>query len=602
MNAAADDDIRADFLAEAGELAQHLGEQMVELERRPSDRELLNAVFRGFHTIKGGAGFLGLEPMVALCHAAEDVFNALRSGVVTVQPTLMDDVLEAVDRVQGMLAATAAGKLLKPAPAKLTTRLRQAAIPQAAAPKAAVASAAPQPEASPPASATITDDEFEALLDQFHGAGQAPLGPAPAASEPAAAAKPPAGEADPVAPEQDEVRDTAPAAAQPAADNGVRVDTAALNHMMDLVGELVLVRNRLKTLCGRNAQGPHARAVAELDHIARGLQAAVMRVRMQPIRKVFSRFPRLAREVARGLGKQVEVELRGEDTGLDKNLVEALADPLVHMVRNSVDHGIELPAQRLAAGKPACGRLSLSAQQAGDHILIIVADDGAGIDPERLRRKAVEKGLIPAADAARLSGQDCLQLVFLPGFSTKDSISELSGRGVGMDVVKSSIDALGGTVKIESRPGFGTQVQIRAPLTLAILPALMVGVGGRMLALPLAPVLDVFVLDAARIRKLDRWEVVLYRDITLRLVHLHRWLGLPLQEAEPRHVVVGQVDGERYGFVVSQVFGREEVVIKPFGTMLRGLAGLAGATVTGDGRVTLIVDLPGLVRTGAAGG
>jgi two-component system chemotaxis sensor kinase CheA len=590
MSAAADDDIRADFLAEAGELMQRLGEQMIELERRPGDRELLNAVFRGFHTVKGGAGFLGLEPMVALCHAAEDVFNALRNGVVAVQPALMDDVQETVDRVQAMLKATAAAQPLQPAPPKLTQRLRQMA--KGAPPPAVTVAAEPKPEA-PAVSGddSISDDEFEALLDQLHGAGQGPAAAAPAAE---------------AAPSPHEVQEqkpvSVPGATTTAVDNGVRVDTAALDSMMNLVGELVLVRNRLKTLCGRDGQTPQARAVAELDHVARGLQAAVMRVRMQPIRKVFARFPRLAREVARGLGKQVEVELRGEDTGLDKNLVEALADPLVHMVRNSVDHGIEMPSQRLAAGKPACGRLSLSAQQAGDHILIVVADDGAGMDSERLRSKAVEKGLLAAADAARLSAQDCLQLVFLPGFTTKDSISELSGRGVGMDVVKSSIDAIGGTVRIESRPGFGTQVQIRAPLTLAILPALMVGVGPRILALPLAPVLDVFVLDPARIRKLDRWEVVLYRDDTLRLVHLHRWLGLPLQQNEPRHVVVAQVDSERYGFVLSQVFGREEVVIKPFGATLRGLAGLAGATVTGGGRVALIVDLPGLARAGGVGG
>jgi two-component system, chemotaxis family, sensor kinase CheA len=371
---------------------------------------------------------------------------------------------------------------------------------------------------------------------------------------------------------------------------------------MNLVGELVLVRNRLKTLLRSEAQQPQGRAVAELDQIARGLQTAVMRVRLQPIRKVFSRFPRIARETARGLGKQVEVELIGEDTGLDKNLVEALADPLVHMVRNSVDHGIELPPQRLAAGKPACGKLKLSAEQAGDHILIIVADDGAGIDAERLRSKAVEKGLIPSAEAARLSLQECLQLVFLPGLSTRDNISELSGRGVGMDVVKSSITALGGSVQIESRPCFGTQVRIRVPLTLAILPALMVGVGARVLALPLAPVLDVFVLEPERVRKLDRSEVLPYRKETLRLIHLHRWLGLPVADNEPRHVVVVQAEGERCGLVVSRVHGREEVVIKPLGTMLRGLAGLAGATVTGSGRVALILDIPGVAAACLARG
>ena len=566
-----DESIRADFLAEAGELMGQLGEQLVELERRPSDRELLNAVFRGFHTIKGGAGFLALEPMVELCHAAEDVFNALRGGSMAMDAALMDQVLQSLDLLQQMLNAAAARKTLHAAPATLVEGLRRAARE----PRPMAATAAPAASAGD----AISDDEFEALLDQYQAGG-------PSTPAPAAPAEPP----------------PAPVATKPSApaDNGVRVDTAALDGMMNLVGELVLARNRLKTLVANDAHSPAARAIAELDHITRGLQAAVMRVRMQPIRKVFSRFPRLARDVARGLGKQVEVELSGEDTGLDKNLVEALADPLMHMVRNSVDHGIEMPALRLAAGKPAAGALRLGAEQAGDHILITVSDDGAGMDPERLRAKAVEKGAIDAASAAALSPAECLQLVFLPGFSTKEQVSDLSGRGVGMDVVKSAIVALGGSVQIESRPGFGTDIRIRVPLTLAILPALMIGIGGRVLALPLAPVLDVFVLEPAKIRRLDRWQVVLYRNETLRLIDLHRWLDPAAVPPAGSHVVVAQVDNERIGFIVGQVFGREEVVIKPLGALLRGLAGLAGATVTGNGRVALILDLPGVSRAAAA--
>ncbi|MDR3417539.1 MAG: chemotaxis protein CheA [Nevskia sp.] len=591
MSADTDDDIKADFLTEAGELMGRLSEQLVELEQRPADRDLLNAVFRGFHTIKGGAGFLHLEPVVTLCHAAEDLFNLLRNGSLAVEPSLMDAVLEALDRLQEMLVAVGADQAPEAAPPALIERLHQFARrgqSAGAAPAAAVAAAA-APAADKAGGDVISDDEFEALLDQYHGVGKAPSTETVqrAVTEAKAAA-----EAPPAPP---------PAAHVPAvAETSVRVDTGALDGMMNLVGELVLARNRLKTLSARSGQETFVRAVGELDHITRGLQAAVMRVRMQPIRKVFARFPRLARELARGLGKQVEVKLVGEDTGLDKNLVEALADPLVHMVRNSVDHGIEMPERRLAVGKPACGRIRLAAQQTGDNILITVSDDGAGMDPESLRRKAVEKGLLTATDAAQMSVQECLQLIFLPGFSTKEQISDLSGRGVGMDVVKSSITGLGGAVLIDSRPGFGTQIQIRVPLTLAILPALMIGVGERILALPLAPVLDVFMLDPTRVRKLDRWSVLLYRNETLRLVHLHRWLDVPHGIDQPRHVVVVQVDAEHYGFVVTQVFGREEVVIKPLGALLRGLAGLSGATVTGSGRVALILDPPGLVR--AAGG
>lgn len=377
--------------------------------------------------------------------------------------------------------------------------------------------------------------------------------------------------------------------------------------MMNLVGELVLVRNRLKTLRARNAPAEaFAKSVGELDHITRSLQSAVMKIRMQPIKKVFSKFPKLARDVARGLGKQVDVELIGEDTDLDKNLVEALADPLVHMVRNSVDHGIESPQVRAAAGKPATGKLVLAAEQQGDHILISVRDDGAGIDPEKLRRKVVEKGLMDPAQVAKLTSDECLQLVFMAGFSTKEQVSDLSGRGVGMDVVKSKITALNGSVSIESKVGFGSCVKLRVPLTLAILPALMVTVGARLLALPLADVFDVFALDETRLRRLDHWQAILYRNTTLRLVDLQAWSGAgdPIAgEAgtAPRHVVVAQAHGERFGFIVHSVKAREEVVIKPLGLGLRGLAGLAGATVTGEGRVALILDFPGLVRAWSPG-
>jgi two-component system chemotaxis sensor kinase CheA len=584
MSGETEDDLRADFLVEAGELVQKLGEQLVALEQRPSDVELLNAVFRGFHTVKGGAGFLGLDAMVELCHAAEDVFNGLRGGRIRMEAPLMDAVLEAVDQLQAMMAGVVAGDLPAAAPAALIVRLRAVAQASAAA-SPALAPVVPElPPACSDAAATISDDEFEALLDQLHGAGQAPTGVPPA--EPLAdgtVAPPPPRRLGAIGPAE-------------TAESSVRVDTSALDRLMNLVGELVLVRNRLKTLCGRGEQNPYFRSIGELDHITRGLQSAVMRVRMQPVRKVFARFPRLAREVARGLGKQVEVELTGEETGLDKSLVEALADPLVHLVRNSIDHGIEPPRAREAAGKRAAGLLRLAAQQVGDHIAISVSDDGAGIDPERLRRKAVEKGLYAPADAARLTMDECLQLVFVPGLSTKDSVSEISGRGVGMDVVKSAIVGLGGSVHIASVPGQGTEISIRLPLTLAILPALMVRVGSRSLAMPVAPVLDVFALDRSRIRRLGRWDVVLYRKDTLRLIHVARWLGVALPEDEPCHVAVAQAAGESFGFVVSQVLGREEVVVKSIGPALSGLAGVAGATVTGEGKVALIVDLRGLAR------
>ena len=665
-----DDEIRADFLTEAGELLDRLGEQLVDLERNPQDRELLNAVFRAFHTVKGGAGFLNLKAMVELCHIAEEVFGVVRSGGRPMTPDLMDATMQSLDQLISMMAEVSAGNDPSPAPASLLAALKANAstAPVVAAPAPVVQVAAPlekpkakakgkakaEPAANPNASLEdefealldqlhggkppgievpvaaadpnlISDDEFERLLDQLHG-GAAPGAAPPAANTEQKPSPPGRGLGEGLSSSAKEAAESssaphprpspagrgensAPVAASTAstAETTVRVDTVRLDQMMNLVGELVLVRNRLKTLRARNASPEsYAKSVGELDHITRSLQAAVMKIRMQPIKKVFSKFPKLARDVARGLGKQVDVELIGEDTDLDKNLVEALADPLVHMVRNSVDHGIEMPQVRAASGKPATGKLVLAAEQQGDHILISVRDDGAGIDPEKLRKKVVEKGLMDPSQAAKLTSDECLQLVFMAGFSTKEQVSDLSGRGVGMDVVKSKITALNGSVVIESKVGQGSCVKLRVPLTLAILPALMVSVGARLLALPLADVFDVFALDESRLRRLDHWQAVLYRNTTLRLIDLQAWSGscdpIPSESGTaPRHVVVAQANGERYGFIVHSVKAREEVVIKPLGLGLRGLAGLAGATVTGEGRVALILDFPGLVRAWSSG-
>ena len=624
MDPTTDDGILADFLTEAGELLERLGSQLVSLEKQPSDPELLNAIFRAFHTVKGGAGFLNFATMVDLCHAAEDVFNALRSGKRGVDAALMDAVLEASDLLQAMLADVGAGGAPAAAPKELIARLHALVQP----PKSVVAPSVEKSESKQKAKGkakskrkgaaaksgdSISEDEFESLLDQLHGSGKAP-GAAAVTSDTISEEEfdalldalhgsgkaPGVAAASPVPSPASSVAAATPApklaTPPPAAESTVRVDTQRLDRMMNLVGELVLARNRLKTL--RRGADPAAltRTVSELDHITRKLQDAVMQIRMQPISKVFSRFPKVARDVARGLGKEVEVELQGEDTDLDKNLVEALADPLVHMVRNAVDHGIEMPETRKAAGKPAAGKLTLAARQEGDHILITVSDDGAGIDAERLRAKVVEKGLMEATNAARLSTEECLQLVFMPGFSTKEQISDLSGRGVGMDVVKSAISRLNGSVSISSKIGQGSVVRIQVPLTLAILPALMVTLGARVFAMPLASVMDVFVLDPEKIRALDHWDVILVRGQALRLIHLQRWAGESSPADQPQHVVVTQSGVDRFGLVVHQVRGREEVVIKPLGAMLKGLAGLAGATVTGEGRVALILDVPGLVQ------
>ena len=737
MSFGADEEILQDFLVEAGEILEQLSEQLVELESRPDDADLLNAIFRGFHTVKGGAGFLQLNELVECCHIAENVFDILRKGERHVDSELMDVILEALDAVNGMFsevrerapitAATpellaALARLAEPAAApaapepvavapasepvaadsgditdnefellldSLNAVKAQAAAGGAAtpvatpeqaasapgsdeisdaefeslldqlhgkgqfAPDAVAATPAAQPvEPAAPASNEITDDEFEALLDQLHGKGSfsadaldasapaAPAAVAPADAAPAnpdhisdhefeslldelhgkgkftevpaqpAAAKPapaPAAAAAVASKPEPAARPVAPARAvaahpdKPAASEAettVRVDTARLDDIMNMVGELVLVRNRLVRLGLNSNDEAMSKAVSNLDVVTADLQTAVMKTRMQPIKKVFGRFPRLVRDLARQLKKEITLELVGEETDLDKNLVEALADPLVHLVRNAVDHGCETPEERAAAGKPSCGRVILSAEQEGDHILLSISDDGKGMDANFLRSLAVKKGLMDKDAADRLSENDCYNLIFAPGFSTKTEISDVSGRGVGMDVVKTKIAQLNGSLSIESALGRGSKIVIKVPLTLAIMPTLMVMLGNQAFAFPLVNVNEIFHLDLSRTNVVDGQEVVIVRDKALPLFYLKRWLVASAAHEEQRegHVVILSIGTQRIGFVVDQLVGQEEVVIKPLGKMLQGTPGMSGATITGDGRIALILDVPSMLK------
>ncbi|MCI2246358.1 chemotaxis protein CheA [Xanthomonas sp. PPL568] len=575
------DDIAADFIIEAQEILDRLGEQLVSLEQAPEDSGQLNAVFRGFHTLKGGAGFLAINAMVELCHAAEETLGMARAGQATLQARHFDAAQQSLDYLQSMLDAFGSGQEPPRAPAELIAQFdaHGDAAPAAAPAKSAAPAPAPQAAAAGDAD-LISDDEFEALLDQLHG--DAPPAATPQALQPAPRAPSPAPKAA-----------AAPAkAAEP--EHTVRVDTKRLDAIVNLIGELVLSRNRLKTLRVRLRDEELDRAVSSLDIATARLQSAVMRTRMQPVGKVFSRFPKVARDVARSLNKEVELELIGADTELDRNLVEALADPLVHLVRNAIDHGIEAPALREATGKPRGGHVRLSAQQEGDYVSIEVQDDGAGIDPERLRAKAREKGLIDPEAAARLSTEECLHLVFLPGFSTKSEVTDISGRGVGMDVVQSRIRELSGQIQIQSELGRGSRFLIRVPLTLAILPTLLVQAGDTVYALPLARVVEVLHAPRRSLGWFDGRAVLDRQSHTLPLVDLRQWLNIDAPQLPLLTVVVLQAGESRMGLVVDQVRGREEVVIKPLPRSLRGLPGYAGATLIGDGRLALILDVDGL--------
>ncbi|WBX92938.1 chemotaxis protein CheA [Pseudoxanthomonas mexicana] len=577
-------EIAADFLIEAQEILDRLGEQLVTLEQDPSDSEQLNAVFRGFHTLKGGAGFLGIQPMVNLCHAAEETLGLVRAGQATLEPQHFDAAQQSLDWLQQMLDAIGAGEDPPHAPQILIDQFdvqgHAAPAPKPANPPAAGAAAASGGD-------LISDDEFEALLDQLHGDGvpTTVASPSPAPPpRPQPAPKPaPAGK--PAAKAGGETEQT------------IRVDTKRLDAIVNLVGELVLSRNRLKTLRARIRDEELDRAVSGLDIATARLQTAVMRTRMQPVGKVFSRFPKVARDVARQLQKEVDLELVGADTELDRNLVEALADPLVHLVRNAIDHGIEVPSLREACSKPRQGHVRLSAQQEGDFVTIEIRDDGAGIDPERLRVKALEKGLIDPEAAARLSHDECLQLVFLPGFSTKAEVTDISGRGVGMDVVQSRIRELSGQITIHSDVGRGSRFVIRVPLTLAILPTLLVQAGDPVYALPLARVMEVLHAPSESLRWFDGQAVLDRQSHTLPLVDLRQWLRVDPVMAPLLTIVVLQMGEQRFGLIVDQVRGREEVVIKPLPRAVRGLPGYAGATLIGDGRMALILDVDGLRAT-----
>lgn len=574
----ASDDIAADFLIEAQEIAERLGEQLVSLEHAPTDSDLLNAVFRGFHTIKGGAGFLNLVPMVDVCHAVEEPFNDVRSGKRPLDAELFDGAQAALDHLYGMLDALAQGQPLTPAPPDLLARLLAppgSAVALMAAPASAAVAGNGGDE--------ISDDEFESLLDQLHGDGAptavaAPAAPAPvAAARPAAPAPKPAGRA------------------EAGVETTLRIDTKRLDAIVNLVGELVLARNRLKTLRGQSREDELDRAVGALDGVTSRLQAAVMKTRMQPVGRVFGRFPKLARDVARAVQKEVDLDVEGAETELDRTLVDALADPLVHLVRNAIDHGIEAPAKREAIGKSRVGRVVLSARQEGDHIAIEVRDDGGGMDPEILRAKAREKGLLDAEAAARLSTEECFQLVFMPGFSTKAAVTDISGRGVGMDVVQSRIRELNGRVTIQSKLGEGTRFLVRLPLTLAILPALLVRSAERVFALPLASVQEVLPFRPDALRWVEGREILDLRDAPLPLLFLRRWLG-EASAGNTGHIVLVQTGEGRVGLVVDQVRGREEVVIKPLPKAVRGLPGHVGATLTGDGKLAMILDVDALSR------
>ena len=641
MTSSIDQEILQDFLGEAGELLETLNEELVELENRPDDMELLHKAFRAFHTIKGGGGFVGLDPLVEVCHRAEEVFSELRDGKLQVSAELMDPLLQTLDVVNDQFAACRDGQTPERAPPELLARLDQvlttadaeadepAASTQESTATASSAStetsqdpadaefesllsAAGEPAATPSGTEastdTIEEDEFEALLDELHGSGAPPGQTDPqAVAQADESQEPPAAEESPPAADR---HDSPPEQEEPSGDNRrggdnnkpaetVRVDVSRLDAIMNLVGELVLVRNRLNTYSEKHHDTSLTSIADTLDRVTADVQTAVMDSRLQPVRKVFSRFPRLVRDLARDLDKPIELNMNGEDTELDKQVLDALSEPLVHLVRNAVDHGIEPPDEREQAGKPRSGHVQLTAAYVGDRVEITVAEDGRGLDAAKLTQRAVDKGLITTDGAAAMSEREAFELIFWPGFSTTEAISNISGRGVGMDAVKTKVNDLNGRVDINSTPGAGSSFTISVPLTLAILPTLMVTVSGQRFALPLSTVSEVCELDTRGIHYINEQPVLIIREHPLSVFRASEYLGLPTTPATGAHpgvVVVIELENRRVGLIVDEILGQEEAVMKPLGVFVRKLPGMAGGTVTGDGRIALILDVLDLLQ------
>lgn len=598
------EELLQDFLTEAGELLADVDNKLVELEKRPDDKALLNDIFRGFHTIKGGAGFLNVNELVELCHRTENLFDKLRTAELKLTPEIMDVIMSSTGVVRDMFGALSQSQLPKAASPSLLQALdavlsgTHAAVPVHVA-KPVVVQEAPTQSAS-----AGSEPDWNSLHQAITGqVVERHVEPA-AASVPVEDAPPlPSAMMPSYEPTQPAARSKQAAIpVQVAAkETTIRVDTSRLDMVLNLSGEIGLTKNRLTCLRANILQGKTDNdtlkaldeAVSSLDLLVGDLQNAVMKTRMQPIGRLFQKYPRLARDLARQLGKDVELVITGEETEIDKTMIEDLNDPLVHLVRNAVDHGVESSEERRACGKPVKSLVKLSAQQAGDHIILEISDDGKGMRPDALRRKALEKGLIDLEAANSMDDRQSLNLIFLPGFSTKDQISDVSGRGVGMDVVRTNIQKLNGRIDIASSVGHGTTITISLPLTLAILPVLVVRLGDQPFAVPLSMVREIIPINPKEIQQVSGKATMVVRDEVLPVRSLADLIGWP-RTATPAFGVLMQTTVTAFILAIDGFLGRDDVVIKPLHDIKP--KGIAGATLSGDGLVVLVLDIEELLN------
>ncbi|MCP4683887.1 MAG: chemotaxis protein CheA [bacterium] len=567
-------EIIEDFLVEADELIASLDTNLVTLETAPDDLDLLNEIFRAAHTVKGTSSFLGFEQVTDLTHKMEDILNKLRKSELKVTPRIMDLLLESVDILKVLLDNVREQNGEEVNLDDIVARLIACQDDNAA-----VAEAVSEPSQADRADEPTTEAETDS---------------APPAAEETAA--PPVSSAPPTEKKVVHKKST---------EQTIRVDVGRLDSLMLLMGELVLARNSLVQTVSRinkhEETGDSAEAlngtVASVNYITSELQLAVMKMRMQPVGKVFGKFPRLVRDLARDSKKQIQLEISGESTELDKSVIEEIGDPLVHLIRNSCDHGVESPAEREAKGKPAKGVVKLSAGQEGSNIIIAIQDDGKGLDVDAIRAKAVERGLATEADVERLPDREVFRFIFEAGFSTAKKVTDVSGRGVGMDVVRTNIEKLNGLIELESTVDIGTTITIKLPLTLAILQGLLVESDEDVFILPLSSVHETVKTEQSDVSYLNQRPVLRLRDEIIPIINLGELLkgneqGFVLTE-KPYVVVVGLAD-RKLGIIIDRFLGQEEVVIKSLGQYLGATEGIAGATILGDGRIRLIVDLLGL--------
>lgn len=605
------EDLLQDFLQEANDLLSDVDNKLVDLEKMPDDRALLNDIFRGFHTVKGGAGFLNATELVTLCHLTENLFDRLRLGEIELTAELMDVIMDATKGVREMFGELA--QMVQPQPADpaviaalqgaLSGKSVQVEVPPPPAPESPVADASEPDWEGLHAAVTGADVaepvvESEVITKAETAIVEATITPAAVESRQSA------GPASPFGRRATDRPGGAPTSARRAEERGrentIRVDTSRLDQVLNLSGEIGLTKNRLTSLradilAGKSdAETLHAldQAVSQLDLLVSDLQNSVMKTRMQPIGRLFQKYPRIARDLARQLGKDVELVLAGEETEVDKTMIEDLADPLIHLIRNAVDHGVEMPDERRASGKPAKSLVRLEARQEGDHIVLIIADDGKGMSAERIRAKATEKGLISEEEANTLDERQSLNLIFLPGFSTKSQVSDVSGRGVGMDVVKTNIQKLNGSIEIRSEPGKGSVFIISLPLTLAILPVLLVLLGDQPFALPLSMVREILPIEQNRIQEVGGKETLVVRGEVLPVIPLARLLGWET-ERYPEYGVFMQTAERSFILAVDSFAGRDDAVIKSLEDFRP--KGVAGVTTLSNGQIVLILDMKELL-------